>query len=126
MKDLPITREWIDETVAKYNKQLGINKSVYVYYSLDDVPEDAKNADKSVRNYKKYAAITCISNNKKPHIMIINLEWHRSFSILDDTIAHEMLHIRFPRLEHGEDFWKMLGMVLMGKKYKNMRRRTKK
>jgi len=122
LKQLPVVVEWIDETVAKYNKQLGINKAPYVFFNLDNIPKEALK-NRAVRAYKKYAAVTCISGSKKPHLMIINLDYHKSIAELEDTIAHEMLHVRFPRLEHGEDFWKRLGMILMGKEYKNMRRK---
>ncbi len=123
MEDIPVVREWVDNQIAKYREQLGINKTVYVFYNLEDMPKDAQK-DKTVRSYKKYAAVTCVADNtnKKPHLMIIDLEWHKSFKGLEDTIAHELLHIRFPRLSHGEIFWKKLGMVLMGKRYKRRKR----
>lgn len=121
MKDLPAVRTWIQDTVNKYYKQLGLNKVPIVLYGLDDAPKEVR-THKTGKNYKKYAAVSFISTGKKPHFIILNLPYHRSIRELEDTIAHELLHIRFPKMEHGEDFWKRLGMVLMGKQYRKVKK----
>ena len=122
MKDTPELREWINETVHKYYKQIGVNKIPKTVFNLEECPHEIK-CDHIAKQYKKFAAVNFISKGEKPHYLLFNLPYHRTFREFENTIAHEMLHIRFPHMEHGEeyepgeDFFTRLGMVLMGKHY---------
>ena len=125
MQDLPALREWIDEHVLKYYRQLGITKVSIptILYGLQDAPKDVL-ANPTAKRYKRYAAVSLFHPTKpsKPSWIVLNLDWHKSLNELEDTIAHEMIHMRFPDMEcSGSEqykFFKMLGMVLMGKSYK--------
>ena len=122
MKDTPEIRQWVSDKVEKYYKQIGVNSLPKVFYTNSDVPH-VLHADDRVNNYKKYAAVSARSMGKKPHVILINLPYHKSFRELENTIAHEMMHIRFAHINHSDekegthDFYLRLGMILQGKHY---------
>ena len=130
MKDTPEIREWVLQRVEKYYKQIGVNSLPKIYFNLIDAPH-AFQHDNFAKSYKKYAAVSARSFSKKPHLILINLTYHKSFKELEDTIAHEMMHLRFPNLNHSDqyepsqDFFTRLGMVLQGKHFPKAVRKKK-
>lgn len=123
MIDVPAIREFIEDTVAKYYQQLHVTKVPVpiVLYGLKDAPKGVK-TDSTAKKYKQYAAVSLFnpSNFKKPSYIVLNLPWHKSLVELEDTLAHELLHMRFPKMDCDDfQFYKLLGMALMGKEFKH-------
>ena len=123
MRDLPAVREWIECTVAKYYQQLHITKIPVpiILYGLKDAPKGVK-SDSTAKKYKQFAAVSLFnpSNFKKPSYIVLNLPWHKSITVLEDTIVHELLHMRFPKMDCDDyQFYKLLGMALMGKTFRD-------
>jgi predicted metal-dependent hydrolase len=124
MEDTPLLRQWIDRKVRKYSKQIGIPEPILVYNYKEMIEKGYKPDASDKRLMSTKVGNTWIHmRSKKPTIMHINIKHHDDKEELENTIAHELLHIRFPIMNHGEDFWTRLGMVLMGKKYGKVKKK---
>lgn len=130
MKDTPEIRLWVSDKIEKYYKQIGVNTLPKVFFKLEDAPHGFQ-CDHLAKSYKKYAAVSARSFSKKPHLILINLQYHKTYQELEDTIAHEMMHLRFPNLNHSDeydpsqDFFTRLGQILQGKHYPKAVRKKK-
>lgn len=121
MKDCPFNRGYTCGLLSRYSQQLGLRKP-FIAFTLDDLPKDLRT--KSVQKlYKMKAAISFIPDEDHIPWMLFDIGCHSSKKEIEDTIAHELLHFRFPHLNHGEEFYKRLGMVLMGKKYGKVKKK---
>jgi len=130
MNDSPELREWVGEQVTKYYEQIGVNRYPSIYYSVNEMPSHFQ-CDCHTREFKKYAGLCFVGkDNKHPHCILLNIKYHKSFTELENTIAEEMMHIRFPNLHHdnldsARDFYTKLGMILQGKHYPKSVRKKK-
>ena len=131
MKDTPELRDWVNEQVDKYYKQIGLNRLPKVCVSVDDLPHNLQ-CECHVKELKKYQGLA-LKPRKRPYILLLNLQRHKSYRELEDTIVHELMHVRFPNLNHNDEFdpsrefFTRLGMILMGKHYpKSVRKRKPK
>jgi hypothetical protein len=61
----------------------------------------------------KYYGVSYMQHN----LVFINVKKIPSEQALDDTIAHELVHLRFPYLSHGRRFNKLVRQVLKGKTF---------
>jgi hypothetical protein len=57
------------------------------------------------------------------HLVFINVKKIPDEKSLDDTIAHELVHLRFPYLSHGRRFNKLVRQVLKGKTFSPYQKR---
>ena len=125
MDDTPILRQWVNKKVEKYTKQLGLRMEPIIVYSYEEMKAYGYKPDASDKRLmsRKAANVWIYKNSKKPNFLGINLKEHDDKEELENSIAHEILHIRFPVMNHGEEFWTRLGMVLMGKKYGKVKKK---
>lgn len=131
MKNTVELRDWVNDKVQRYFKQIGVNRFPNVYYSIEEMPSHF-HCDCHTKEFKKYAGLCFVGKDSKhPHSILLNVEYHKSYQELENTIVHEMMHIRFPHLSHNEednataDFYTNLGMILMGKHYPKAVRKKK-
>jgi hypothetical protein len=61
----------------------------------------------------KYYGVSYMQHN----LVFINVKKIPDEKSLDDTIAHELVHLRFPYLSHGRRFNKLVRQVLKGKTF---------
>jgi hypothetical protein len=61
----------------------------------------------------KYYGVSYMQHN----LVFINVKKIPDERSLDDTIAHELVHLRFPYLSHGRRFNKTVRQVLKGKTF---------
>ncbi len=61
----------------------------------------------------KYYGVSYMQHN----LVFINVKKIPNEKALDDTIAHELVHLRFPYLSHGRRFNKLVRQVLRGKTF---------
>ena len=131
MKDSPVLRQWVTEIVDKYYKQIGVNRYPNIYYSVDEMPSKF-HCDCHTKEFNKYAGLCFVGKDRKhPHSILLNLAKHTRYGEIENTIVEEMMHIRFPNLNHDDpdsarDFYTRLGMILMGKHYPKSVRKPKK
>ena len=120
MQDLPAIREWVDITLANYARQIGQPKPELNFDGAKEDKHKHCNCEPKARYTK---GISC----KKCNTVFINLKTHDSVKELENTIVHELTHLRFPKMkEHGEEFFITMGMIMMGKPYKRIHRKNKK
>ena len=131
MKDSPELRDWVSEKVKRYFKQIGVNRFPNVYYSIGEMPSHF-HCDCHTKEFKKYAGLCFVGKDAKhPHSILLNVPYHKSYQELENTIVHEMMHIRFPNLNHNDentndaDYYTRLGMILMGKHFPKAVRKKK-
>lgn len=67
----------------------------------------------------KYYGVSYLESN----IVFINVRKIPSERILVDTIAHEMVHVRFPYMSHGKRFDRLVADVVAGKRFAPYKRR---
>ena len=67
----------------------------------------------------KYYGVSYLESN----IVFINVRKIPSERILVDTIAHEMVHVRFPYMSHGRWFDRLVADVVAGKRFAPYKRR---
>jgi len=67
----------------------------------------------------KYYGVSYMQHN----LIFINVKKIPHEKALDDTIAHELVHQRFPYLSHGRRFNKLVRQVLKGKTFAPYRKR---
>jgi len=124
VEDTPSLRQWVSRKVTKYSRQIGIPEPIVVYNYTEMKAKGYKPDASDKRLMSRKAGNSWIHlRGNKPNFMHLNLKHHDGKECLENTIAHELLHIRFPVMEHGEDFWTRLGMVIMGKKYGKVKKK---
>ena len=67
----------------------------------------------------KYYGVSYLQHN----VVFINVKKIPDEKALDDTIAHELVHLRFKYLSHGRRFNKMVRQVLKGKQFAPYKKR---
>lgn len=68
----------------------------------------------------KYYGVSYLQHN----LIFINVKRIPDEKTLDDTIAHELTHMRFPYLSHGKRFNKIVRKVLRGETFQPYRKRN--
>jgi hypothetical protein len=69
----------------------------------------------------KYYGVSYMRHN----LVFINVKKIPDQRALDDTIAHELVHLRFPYLSHGKRFNKLVRQVLKGKTFDPYQKRKR-
>ena len=68
----------------------------------------------------KYYGVSYMQHN----LVFINVKKIPDEKSLDDTIVHELVHMRFPYLSHGRRFNKLVRQVLKGKTFAPYQKRS--
>ena len=68
----------------------------------------------------KYYGVTYLEYN----LVFINVRKIPNWSILDNTIVHELIHVRFPYLAHGKRFNRLVRQGLRGKTFAPYKKRA--
>jgi predicted metal-dependent hydrolase len=69
----------------------------------------------------KYYGVSYMQHN----LVFINVKKIPDEKALDDTIAHELVHLRFKYLSHGRRFNKLVRQVLKGKTFAPYQKRKR-
>ncbi|NND86555.1 MAG: M48 family metallopeptidase [Nitrosopumilus sp.] len=69
----------------------------------------------------KYYGVSYLQHN----LIFINVRKIPDEKILENTIVHELIHMRFPYLAHGKRFNKLVRQGLRGKSFLPYRKRSK-
>ena len=54
------------------------------------------------------------STVQKDREIYINVKNHKSAGDLIDTIVHELIHIKYPKLRHGQKFQDKINKIIIG------------
>ncbi len=69
----------------------------------------------------KYYGVSYLQHN----LVFINIRKIPDEKVLENTLVHELIHMRFPYLAHGKRFNKLVRQGLRGKTFMPYKKRTK-
>ena len=113
--------KWIDETVIRYCLYLKVDKPEVVYslsafvrcvhpyhpkLSKKQIISDVKH-EWGIGKTDTYGSMSCRGN-----IMALDIKNHSDIEWLKDTIAHELVHSKFPDMGHTKKFYKLIEEIL--------------
>jgi hypothetical protein len=109
------------EKVGIYSNRLSISepKTLLSTAEVLGMPKEMT-AGRRTTAYKYYG-VSYMQHN----LVFINVKKIPDEKVLDDTIAHELVHLRFPYLSHGRRFNKLVRQVLKGKTFGPYQKRTR-
>jgi hypothetical protein len=121
MRLTPALTTWIEKQVTLYSNLLNIKKPKYVLRVKDvlNLPREVTRGRRT--SAYKYYGIAYL----KHKIIFINVRRSPSYSKLKTTIVHELVHLRFPYMNHGSRFRMKVKLVLNGTQFKPYKKRKK-
>lgn len=110
---------WIYGLVTRYSTQLSIVKPRYVLRVRDllGLPLEVTRGRRT--SAYRYYGVAYIKHNT----IFLNVKRTPSLVKLQETIAHEMVHLRFPYLNHGSVFRTKVKKVTNGQQFKPYNKR---
>lgn len=116
----PDLRLHVMETAGVMAARLSVAEPC-VLMSTREVLEVPRRLTKGRRStaYRYYGVAYTSSN-----MIFINVRKIPNKRALEETIAHEMVHIRFPYLSHGRRFYQLVQQVLQGRTFSPYRKRS--
>ena len=119
MKPCDELRLRILETVGVFSARLSIAEPKVLLTTREvlDMPR-SMTAGRRTSAYKYYGVAYLESN-----LVFINVRKIPDDKMLVDTIAHELVHVRFPYLSHGKRFDRLVGEVIAGRRFAPYRKR---
>ena len=109
MKDTPELRNWIHKLIIKYSRQLGIDPIHVLLFNTREI----RAVDSSLvkMKFNKTDGFS-VFNDKERHTYI-NLRNHKYPTDIIHTVIHELVHIKYPDLDHGSLFQSKVNDIIM-------------
>ena len=122
MKLDPDLKLQILEKVGIYSNRFSISEPL-VLLTTKEVLEMPKEMTEGRRTSAyKYYGVSYLQHN----LIFINVRKIPDEKTLENTLVHELIHLRFPYLAHGKRFNKLVRQGLKGKTFLPYRKRTSK
>jgi len=104
---------FIDTERSRYCKQLGLSPEPLFIYDDADLMElcDSKKEMNLIKRTKLGMSW------KYDNVFWINIDGSDFIWQLIDTLVHELIHLRFPDMKHGDEYQQLVNMVIMGKRF---------
>ncbi|SRR5579885_379170 len=120
MKLDPDMRFRVLEKVGIYSTRFGITEPKVVLTTREvlELPKDVTQGRRT--SAYKYLGVSYLQHN----LVFINIKKIPDDKTLENTIVHELIHLRFPYLSHGKRFNRLVRQGLAGKNFKPYRKRT--
>lgn len=108
------------EKVGIYSARFGISEPKILLTTREvlDMPKDITEGRRT--SAYKYLGVSYLQNN----LVFINVRKIPDQKTLENTIVHELIHMRFPYLSHGRRFNKLVRRGLAGNTFKPYRKRS--
>ncbi len=120
MKLDPELRLQILEKIGIYSNRFSISEP-HVLLSTKEVLDVPKEMTEGRRTSAyKYFGVSYLNHN----LIFINVRKIPDEKTLENTIVHELIHMRFPYLAHGKRFNKLVRQGLGGKTFSPYRKRN--
>lgn len=119
MKDDPDLRFRILEKVGIYSARFGIAEPKVVLTTREvlEMPKEITQGRRT--SAYKYLGVSYMQHN----LVFINIKKIPDDKTLENTIVHELMHLRFPYLSHGKRFNRVVRQGLTGKAFKPYRKK---
>ncbi len=110
------------EKVGIYSNRFSISEPQVLLSSREvlDVPKELTEGRRTTAY--KYYGVSYIQSN----LVFINVRKIPDEKCLEDTIVHELIHMRFPYMSHGKRFNKLVRQGLRGKTFPPYKKRARK
>ncbi len=119
MKIEPEIKLQILEKVGIYSNRFSIPEP-QILFTTKEVLEMPKEVTEGRRTSAyKYYGVSYMQEN----LIFINVRKIPDEKLLENTIVHELIHMRFPYLSHGRRFNKLIRQGLKGKTFPPYRKR---
>ena len=113
-------KSFIDKSCHKYCNQLGLSEPPLIIYDVDELKQAGYN-DKSRKQIQTHdGAHSWVKgniDNLDQDLVLMLVENTDFLWQITDFLVHELVHIRFPNLEHGDEFQSTVNDIVMGKRY---------
>lgn len=121
MKLDPELRLQILEKVGIYSNRFSIAEPEMLLSTKEvlDAPKEITEGRRT--SAYKYYGVSYLKHN----LVFINVRKIPDDKILENTIVHELIHMRFPYLAHGKRFNKLVRQGLRGKSFAPYRKRVR-
>ena len=119
MKLDPELRLRILEKVGIYSKRLSILEPTVLLTTKEVLDMPKKLTEGRRTTAYKYYGVSYLQNN----MVFINVRKIPDDKTLENTIVHELVHMRFKYLSHGKRFNKLVRQTLRGKTFRQYRKR---
>ena len=121
MKLDPELRLKILEKVGIYSIRFSITEPILLLTTKEvlDAPKEMTEGRRT--SAYKYYGVSYLQHN----LVFINVRKIPDEKTLENTIVHELIHMRFPYLAHGKRFNKLVRQGLRGKSFLPYRKRSK-
>ena len=121
MKLNPELRLQILEKVGIYSNHFSISEPQILLTTKEvlDAPKEMTEGRRT--SAYKYYGVSYLLHN----LVFINVRKIPDEKTLENTIVHELIHMRFPYLAHGKRFNKLVRQGLRGKTFPPYRKRSK-
>lgn len=119
MKFDPDLRLQILEKVGIYSNRLSIPEPKVLFTTKEvlTVPKEMTEGRRSTAY--KYYGISYLEHN----LIFLNIRKMPDEKTIENTLVHELLHLRFPYLSHGKKFNKLVHQALGGKTFSPYKKR---
>ncbi len=119
MKLDPDLRLSILEKIGVYSNRFSIPEPNVVLTTKEVLELPKEMTDGRRTTAYKYYGVSYLQHN----LIFINVRKIPDEKVLDNTIVHELIHMRFPYLSHGKRFNKLVRQGLRGKTFSEYRKR---
>ena len=121
MKLDPELKLQILEKVGIYANRFSIPEPQLLFVTKEvlDMPREMTEGCRT--SAYKYYGVSYLQHN----LVFINVRKIPDEKMLENTIVHELIHMRFPYLAHGKRFNKLVRQGLKGKTFPPYKKRTK-
>ena len=108
------------EKVGIYSARFGIlePKTVLTTREVLELPKEITEGRRT--SAYKYLGVSYLQHN----LVFINIRKVPDEKMLENTIVHELIHLRFPYLSHGRRFNKLVRQGIGGKTFKPYKKRV--
>lgn len=108
------------EKVGIYSNRFGISEPKLLLTTREvlDMPKEITHGRRT--SAYKYLGVSYLQHN----LVFVNIKKIPDDKTLENTIVHELIHFRFPYLNHGKRFNKLVRQGLAGKIFKPYRKRV--
>ena len=119
MKLVPDLRLEILEKVGIFSNRFSIAEPKVLFTPKEVLQEPKELTEGRRTTAYKYFGISYMQSN----LIFINVKKIPDEKTLDNTIVHELIHMRFPYLSHGKRFNKLVRQGLRGKTFEPYQKR---
>ena len=111
-------RSFLEQEVAEYSKQLNMDTPL-VIFTDEELKEIETSAKVRKSEQKTKLGLSWAKGNVLPDrdVIWLNVEVTDFLWQAIDTVVHELLHLKSPVLEHGDEFQEVVNSIVMGRRY---------